>query len=185
MSDGAAGAREAGRAAPAGRPAEPRRTRWPWWIGGGAAAIVLLDWLTKAWVRSSVELHTSVPVIEGWLHLVHRRNVGIAFGMLGGGEAGPGRTIALAVVAILAVFLLLRLAGEATDRLVRMAVALMLGGAIGNLGDRILDGGVTDFIAVRYFPYIFNVADAAITVGAILLILSIIREPRQRAGAEA
>jgi signal peptidase II len=55
------------------------------------------------------------------------------------------------------------------DELMRLAAVLVIAGAVGNLGDRLMNGGVTDFILVRWFPFVFNVADVAITVGAVLL----------------
>jgi signal peptidase II len=60
---------------------------------------------------------------------------------------------------------------QSKDRWIQVAGALVLGGALGNLGDRLVDGGVTDFIFVHFFPYVFNVADIAISIGGALLVL--------------
>lgn len=145
---------------------------WSSWVGWTAVFVIAADWSTKVWIRNRIALHETTALVEGWVHLVHRRNEGIAFSMLSD-AATAWRLPLLITASLLAIVLLLRLAGSSTSRLVRLATALMLGGAIGNLVDRIADGGVTDFVLLRFFPYVFNVADMAITVGGCILAITL------------
>jgi signal peptidase II len=141
-----------------------------------AAVVVVLDRLSKSVIKTHISDYATIPVIPGLFNLVHTENPGIAFGMLAN-ASGPWRDILLigfsAVVLIAISVMLLRPASQ-RDSLLRTALAFILGGACGNLYDRIVNGTVTDFIEVHagqhYFPA-FNVADSAITVGACLLLL--------------
>ncbi len=138
-----------------------------------AGSLVLLDQLSKAWIVQNLELHHSIPI---WplFSLVHAHNYGAAFGFLN--DAGGWQTLFFALVAIgVSVVLLVWLRRTAaTERQLSIALALILSGAIGNLIDRLRYDYVVDFILVHYqdwyFPA-FNVADSAISVGAILLIM--------------
>jgi signal peptidase II len=145
-------------------------------------AVVLLDQLTKVWAVA--ELADGPASIVGTdVQLALSRNTGGAFSLF------QGLTPVLAVVAIVLVAFLVR-AARTTDAVIAVvALALVLGGAIGNLGDRVfrapgfLRGAVVDFVSVGSFPT-FNVADAAITVGAILLVgWSLLGGRRDRTGA--
>jgi signal peptidase II len=145
------------------------------------AAIVLLDQGTKAIVVRSLELHEYVPIVDGFLSLSHVRNRGAAFGLLADWDV-PYQSVVLAVLSCCALaaiaFYFLRL--PATARLPRLALALVLGGAAGNLIDRARLGYVVDFVHVYWRRYQwpdFNVADSAITVGVALLVLDILRSP--------
>jgi signal peptidase II len=140
--------------------------------------IVVLDQITKAIVRSAMELHESVDVIPDLLALTRVHNTGAAFGMLNSIDF-PGKTVVLTIVAAAA------LAGVAwyatsvppADRLARIGVAAILGGAIGNLIDRATAGYVLDFVDASWQGWhfwAFNVADAAITIGVILMILDLL-----------
>jgi signal peptidase II len=141
-----------------------------------AALIVVLDRFTKSLIKTHISDYASVTVIPGLLNIVHTENPGIAFGMLAN-ASGPWRDVVLigfsAAVLIAISVMLLRPASQ-RDSLLRTALSFILGGAFGNLYDRIVNGTVTDFIEVHagqhYFPA-FNVADSAITVGACLLLL--------------
>jgi signal peptidase II len=153
-------------------------------------AVVTLDQATKALLVRSLPLHEYVPIIDGFLSLSHVHNRGAAFGVLS--EASlpfqPVLLSALSLAALLAiVYYFVRLPPSA--RLPRVALALVLGGALGNLVDRVRLGHVVDFIHVYWRQHVwpdFNVADSAITVGVVLLILDILREPRaEHAGATA
>jgi signal peptidase II len=139
--------------------------------------IVLADQLTKALVRRALELHESIPVIPDLLALTRVHNTGAAFGMFNSMDL-PGKTLLLTVVATLA------LAGVAwyavsiplSERLARLGVACILGGAIGNLIDRATVGYVLDFVDASWQGWhfwAFNVADAAISIGVILMILDL------------
>ncbi|HEX2094216.1 MAG TPA: signal peptidase II [Longimicrobiaceae bacterium] len=134
------------------------------------AAVVAADWLTKFWIHNRLVLGEVLPVIEGWVHLAHRRNTGVAFSAFAGDESW-WRVGLLALASLVGIAVCLRLMQTTRDAPLRLAAALVLAGAVGNLGDRLVDGGVTDFILVRYFPYVFNVADIAITIGGTLLVL--------------
>jgi signal peptidase II len=153
------------------------------------ATIVVLDQITKALLKASLQLHEYKPVIAGLLSISHVRNRGAAFGLLN--EAGlPFQGLLLSAVSFMALGAIavyaLRLPEGA--RLPRLALALVLGGAIGNLADRIRYGYVVDFIHVYWKQYQwpdFNVADSAISVGVTLLILDIVLAPRREAAAPA
>jgi signal peptidase II len=145
------------------------------------AAIVLLDQGTKALVARSLDLHEYVPIVDGFLSLSHVRNRGAAFGLLSDWDI-PYQSAVLAVLSLCALvaiaFYFLRL--PAAARLPRFALALVLGGAVGNLIDRARLGYVVDFVHVYWRRYQwpdFNVADSAITVGVALLVLDILCSP--------
>lgn len=138
-------------------------------------AILVLDQLTKLLVRTQIALHDSIEIVPGFLNLVHVRNTGAAFGFLNDVDLGYKQLLmtTVAVVALLAIGLYAWRVGS-RERLARAGLALILGGAVGNLIDRALVGYVVDFVDVYWRSYhfwAFNVADSAITVGACLLIL--------------
>jgi signal peptidase II len=147
------------------------------------AAVVLLDRLTKLWIVANVSPWDIYRIIPGVLHIVHAENPGAAFSVLA--EASPlVRAILLvgvsvAVMVVVGV-MLWRAPDPATAETPRMraALALVFGGATGNLIDRILRGRVTDFIQVFIGSYdfpAFNVADSAITIGAAMMILDLLQ----------
>lgn len=150
-----------------------------------AAVLVVGDRLTKAAIQAHLGAYDSITVIPGLFNIVHVENPGIAFGMLAN-LSGAWRDVLLigfsAVVLIAISAMLLRPASQ-RDLVLRTALAFILGGAFGNLYDRIVHGTVTDFVEVHagqhYFPA-FNVADSAVTIGACLLLLDMWRskEPR-------
>jgi len=149
-----------------------RRTT-PLWIWLAIAiAVVLLDQLTKTLITRSFQLN-DVRTITPFFDLVRAHNTGAAFSFLAG-ASGWQRWFFIGLGAVAAVFIVWLLARHRDQRLFCWALALVLGGAVGNVLDRILHGHVVDFIQVHwasaYFPS-FNVADSAISVGAALLIL--------------
>ncbi len=140
-------------------------------------AVVVLDQLTKALVRGRFALHESVDVVPGWLSLTRVHNTGAAFGFLNGVDF-PFKPVVISMVALGA------LAGVAwyaaslpvEQRIARLGIALVLGGAGGNLIDRATAGYVLDFVDAYWNDWhfwAFNVADAAITVGVILMLLDL------------
>jgi signal peptidase II len=153
------------------------------------AAIVLLDQGTKALVVRLIALHEYVPLVDGLLSLSHVRNRGAAFGFLSDWDV-PYQSVLLSVLSLgaLAAILLYFLRLPATARLPRLSLALVLGGAFGNLIDRLRLGYVVDFVHVYWRRHQwpdFNVADSAITIGVTLLVLDILRSPGPAtAGAE-
>lgn len=131
-------------------------------------ALVAADWLTKIWITNRMELGETIAVIPEWLYLVHRRNPGVAFSFLADLPDG-WRMPLLTGLSLVGVVIFARMVLSSGDRIVRAAATVVLAGALGNLGDRLLNGFVTDFVLVRYFPFVFNVADAAISVGGVIL----------------
>jgi len=143
---------------------------WPWL--GIALIVVLLDQLTKALIVRSFQLGDS-HTVNALFNVVRVHNVGAAFSFLAG-ASGWQRWFFVGLGALAALFIVWMLRSHGGQRLFSWALALILGGAVGNVIDRLLHGYVVDFLQVHYersyFPS-FNVADSAITVGAILLIL--------------
>ena len=140
-------------------------------IGGAvvAVAVVVLaaDQITKQLVRSSIAPAQSRDLIPGVLALVHEQNSGVAFSLLTGSEAGVIVITLLVVAAVLVFF-----ARQRERRWIWLACGLVVGGAAGNLLDRIRAGSVTDFIKLPDWPA-FNLADTAITLGVLALFLAI------------
>ena len=141
--------------------------------GAVTLAVVTLDQVVKAIVRDSIARTGQVDVFPG-VHLVNVRNTGVAFSMLSDGGALPVIVGLVAVVALLAFFLT-----HLRRPLVWLPTGLLLGGAAGNLIDRVRDGAVTDFVKLPHWPA-FNVADIAITVG-VLALLYVLEGPPRRA----
>jgi len=145
------------------------------------ATLVGLDQLTKWLVARSLELHEYRPIVEGCLSLSHVRNYGAAFGILSDADL-PYQAM---LFSALSFFALLAIAVYAwrfpvESRLPQMALSLILGGAVGNLIDRLRLGYVVDFVHVYWKQHQwpdFNLADSAITVGVTLLIIDILRSP--------
>ena len=130
---------------------------------GTMAAIVALDQLTKAIVRAEISRFEQVELILG-IKLVHTRNTGVAFSMLSGG--GP---IVVIVACIALAALVIFFVTHLKTRLIWLPVGMLLGGAAGNLIDRVRIGAVTDFVKLPHWPA-FNVADIAVTFGVLILI---------------
>lgn len=160
--------------------------RWPYLAL--FAGVVLADQLTKLLVERLMQLHESRPLIDGVLSLTYVRNRGAAFGILSDADL-PGQPVLLALVGLLALAAILTYATRLPpdSRLPRLALALVVGGAVGNLIDRARLGFVIDFVDVHWRHHhwpAFNVADSAISVGVALLVLDMLRGPR-RADADA
>lgn len=139
-----------------------------------AAAIVALDQATKHLVTSSMQLHEMIPIVPGFVELTYVRNTGAAFSMFAGSSAAfrlPFFTL-VSVLAGAAIFGFVR-STPASQRVVLLACAAVLGGAVGNLIDRVLHGEVIDFVLVHwhewYWPA-FNVADSFISIGVVVLL---------------
>ena len=140
--------------------------------------IVALDQATKARVRAMVPVHDTVTVIPNVLNITHALNSGAAFGILDGADF-PFKTAMIAVVATAALIGVgMYAASLAHHQLVaRTGLALIVGGAAGNLIDRVMAGSVVDFIDVYWRTYhfwAFNVADSAISIGVTILILDML-----------
>jgi len=149
------------------------------WIMAG---VVALDQATKLLVDRLMELHESRRVIDGFLRLTYVRNRGAAFGILSDADlpfqAGVFSVLSLAALAAIALYAW-RLPVE--SRLPKAALALIMGGAVGNLIDRMRLGYVIDFVDAHLGQYhwpAFNVADSAITIGVVLLVLDMLWHPQ-------
>lgn len=143
-----------------------------------AAAVISLDQATKWLVHQGMELHQSIQIIPGLLNLHYVRNTGAAFGLLA--TPSPGlRTAILAAFSVIAVGVILWVwvRNRVAPGLFICCLALILGGAVGNLIDRIRLGEVIDFVDVHWRSHhwpAFNAADSAITVGVGLLIIHLL-----------
>jgi signal peptidase II len=148
-------------------------------VGAWVVAIVVVDQLTKAIVDRTMSLHESIPLIDGFFNLTYIRNTGAAFGLFAGSHAAL-RLPFLIGVSILAIgfmlFMLKRLRDGETG--LTTALAFILGGAGGNLIDRIFYGEVIDFLDVHWSGYhwpAFNVADSFITTGVAITLFYLTR----------
>jgi len=155
-----------------------------------AAAVVLLDRLTKEIIKAHLSAWDSLAVIPGFFNIVHTENPGIAFGLLADASS-PWRDVlligfSLAVLFVISVVLVRPGAAGVHGPVLRAGLGLVLGGAFGNLYDRLVHKTVTDFVEVHWGPYYFpafNVADSAITVGACLLLLDMWRTREKKTAA--
>jgi len=149
------------------------------WLGI-AALVIVLDQLTKTLILHTFQLNDS-HTVTSLFNVVRVHNTGAAFSFLAG-AAGWQRWLFVGLGVTAALFIVWMLRSHAGQRLFSWALALILGGALGNVIDRLLHGYVVDFIQVHYgnayFPS-FNVADSAITVGAAFLILDELRRVRR------
>lgn len=151
---------------------------------GLALVIIVLDQLTKFWMLEGLSLREvgQVPVLPPILNFSYVENTGVSFGLFGGG----GARWLLAVFSIVVAGALAWWVTQAKRPMLATAIGLVIGGAIGNAIDRVRFGYVVDFVDVSgigFFPWVFNVADSAITVGMILLILdSFLSERKPKVG---
>jgi signal peptidase II len=156
------------------------RKRWLLW----SLTVLALDQCTKRVVESQLPYPISLEIIPGFFHLSHVKNTGAAFGLLAefGAERGPWLLVLTSLLALGFVGTLLARTPQ-HERRTLFALASILGGAIGNLLDRLFRGAVTDFLGVYIGSYRwpdFNVADSAISVGMVLLLLDSLRVRRDR-----
>ena len=155
----------------------------PWHFLLIAAAVFLLDALTKRWVKATIPLNGSIEVIPGLFRLTHLENTGAAFSMFADSPGPwPNRLLVLfglTAMVVIGIFLWRR--GRGMNR-TNLSLALFLGGTLGNLFDRVTRGQVTDFLDVfighHHWPP-FNVADSAVVLGALLLLSEIVWTPRR------
>jgi signal peptidase II len=155
----------------------PRHLRWLWLTLG----LVFLDRATKAWIESRPSDYFPHTVIPNYFDIVSSRNPGIAFSFFADSSSAMNKwLLVLGSLIIIALIAWLLASSRNATALYAAGLALLLGGATGNLTDRIVHGAVTDFLEVwiRFLPWkifnpwpVFNVADSAITVGAALIIL--------------
>src|ERR1700691_5319237 len=152
------------------------RSGAPWlWL---SAATLAADRATKYLIEARTTGAFRFVLVPQVVTIVHSQNPGIAFGVF---SDSPSRWLEFALIAgaaaVLALLIWLLVSGRAGGNLARAGVALMIGGAAGNVLDRVLHGVVTDFVEVRLGHYLwpaFNVADSALTVGAALILIELL-----------
>ena len=141
-------------------------------------SVIVADQLTKLAVRRTLPLHESRSIIPRLLDFTHVQNTGAAFGLLNAADF-PYKSvvmIVIAAVALIAISVYARQLGR-HERLSRIGLALILGGALGNLIDRAISGYVVDFVDVYWGEahfWAFNLADASISIGAVLVLLDML-----------
>ncbi len=138
---------------------------------------VVLDQLSKHWIVSNFDLFESHVIIDNFLSITYVRNTGAGFSIL------EGKMLFFYVITIISMVVLgyLFVKSDEKDYLQRISISMIVGGALGNFIDRLLMGYVVDFISVLIFGYnfpVFNIADSFLTIGAILFVLSILKEER-------
>ncbi|HTZ31149.1 MAG TPA: signal peptidase II [Methylomirabilota bacterium] len=158
----------------------PKRLRWL----ALTLVVALLDRATKAWIESRLPDYFPHVVIPGYLNIISSRNPGIAFSFFSDPGSNKTRYLLIAgALVIIAVIAWMLVATRHLNALSAAGLALLLAGAAGNVTDRIVHGPVTDFIQVyvKFIPWhvlnpwpTFNVADSAVTVGAVLIILDVL-----------
>ncbi|MFO7985758.1 MAG: signal peptidase II [Desulfatiglandaceae bacterium] len=147
-------------------------------MGWTTLSVVALDQISKWWVMQRLKIYESFPVIDGFFDLVHIRNRGMAFGLLNGPRIDfRFWFLLLASLAAIVILLIWFFKLKAGDTGTTMGISLILGGAVGNLIDRIRYREVVDFLDFYFRSYhwpAFNVADAAITAGTFLLVITLL-----------
>jgi len=152
----------------------PGRLRWLWLTLG----VVFLDRASKAWFESQTVEGWRYELIRNFAYFVHSSNPGIAFGVLSDSTSPWTRVLLITgSVVVIAALGWLFAAGHSGGRMTAAGLALLLGGAAGNVTDRIVRGAVTDFFELWFGSYhypAFNIADSAIAIGATLVILDVL-----------
>lgn len=146
-----------------------------------AIVLVIIDQLTKWLVVSRMELGESIPVIDNFFYITSHRNTGAAWGIL---EGQMLLFYIITTIVIVGIIYLLHTHAKG-DRILSVALVIILGGAIGNFIDRIFRQEVVDFANFYIFDYnfpIFNVADSSLTIGVIIFIIATILEEKRQKG---
>ncbi len=132
-----------------------------------ALLVVFLDQLTKILIKKNFQLNSSIPIIKNVLHLTYVTNTGSAFGLFKGLNLF---FIFFSVIVVAVIFYYLKKKIRENERLLQLAIGLLLGGTLGNFIDRLAYGHVIDFIDFRIWP-VFNIADSAVTISVVLLVM--------------
>ena len=140
-------------------------------IFSAALIVIFLDQLTKFFIKQNFQLNESIPIIKNAFHLTYTTNTGSAFGLFKGFNLF---FVLFSIAVIIVIFYYLKKIVK-NQKLMQFSIGLLLGGTIGNLIDRIAYGSVIDFIDFRVWP-VFNVADSAVTISIILLIILLWKE---------
>lgn len=139
-----------------------------------SCALVLADQAAKLWIARTMELGESIPMLSGIFHITYIENPGAAFGMF----AEQRWMFIAAGIAVIAAACAMRRRLDGASKMTRWGAALLLGGAAGNLIDRVRIGRVIDFLDFRVWP-VFNIADIGICVGVGCLIYALMREEKR------
>lgn len=153
-----------------------------------ALGVVVLDQATKALVVAKIPLYRTIPVIRGFFDLTHLQNTGAAFGAFAAAGSARPLLVTLLALAVFGGVLAWSLKTPPEHRLLQVALGLIMGGAVGNLIDRVRFSAVTDFLRFyvdRWEWPSFNVADSAISVGVVLLAWDIWRRPEPEPARKA
>jgi signal peptidase II len=164
------------------QPSPMSRFRLYWWL---TVAVIAADQLTKAIVRAALAPYESVTIIPGLVDLTHVLNSGVAFGLLNELDL-PFKNVITTLLAAMALGGIAYYARHIRieERLARVGLSLILGGAVGNLADRLLAGRVIDFVDIYWQGWhfwAFNIADASISIGAVLVFVELLLVNRQHA----
>ncbi len=147
---------------------------WYWVLG---VVTLVIDILTKLWTKAELTKVRTIPIWEQVFHFTYVENRGIAFGMFGGGRI----FFILFTVIVLGLLLWFYRRSESKSFWLRCGTSLVLSGALGNLIDRIFRGYVVDFLDFRLIDFpVFNVADIAVCVGAVMLVIHCFRSDEKR-----
>jgi signal peptidase II len=156
----------------------PYRSTWPRWLIL-SLIVLIVDYITKQWVASNM-VYGESRLITGWFNLVSARNTGAAFSFLAN-AGGWQRWFFIITTTIITAALLWMLRKHSANKMLAVAYTLVIGGALGNLHDRVMYGYVIDFVQWHYggkaWPS-FNIADSAICLGVALLLIDSFRKPR-------
>lgn len=132
-----------------------------------ALLVSVIDQFTKFLIRKNFQLNESLPIIKNIFHFTYVTNTGSAFGLF---KNLNWFLMLFSIAVIIAIFYYLRKKIDEKEKFLQLAIGLLLGGTIGNMIDRILYGAVTDFLDFRVWP-VFNVADSAVTISIVMLIV--------------
>ncbi|WP_096269956.1 signal peptidase II [Paucisalibacillus globulus] len=146
-----------------------------------AVIAIAIDQITKYLVVKNMELYEQIPIIDGFFYLTSHRNSGAAWGIL---EGKMGFFYVITIIVIIGIIYYLHKYGK-DNKLFASALGLILGGAIGNFIDRLFHQEVVDFFDFIIFGYdfpIFNIADSALTIGVILVIIATLFEEKKQKG---
>lgn len=149
-----------------------------------AIIVIVLDQISKIIVRHYMELHEVIKITDSFFWLTYVENTGAAFSMSFGSELF--NRIFFIVVSVLIILLIIYMSKKSNSKVEQVAFAMIIGGAIGNLIDRILIGSVTDFIWWDFFDFImerwpvFNLADSAIVVAVVLIVIKAVFDSNKK-----
>jgi signal peptidase II len=159
--------------------AQPARSFPRWLVAALAIAVIVADQVSKVIVARTIAEHSLVTVIPGFLNLTHTTNAGVAFGLFSDSPAAWKTALLTAIsLTLLGIVLYMVWRAKNLDRASGLGLAMILGGALSNLADRIRAGAVVDFVDAcfrSYHWYTFNLADSAIVVGALFLVVHLFR----------